>query len=389
MSVLEGIMNPAQADVMGAMDKGVARQDANIARQGAAQKRQAYGMAGDILGESLGGKIGALTKLDHDTGMALAESLGIPTNDKKRLENTIGTNVMVSTLWDAGDRENAISTLEKQIQYTEQHTGEEAVKLRAVHADMMQGGGETTNNFLTTGRALNPLNKPAKHSQATGKGMQGWSFNESTGQYSLDPAYQSFLDSDAGRLANKEMLGPKDVAGINDKVTNLVKESVAIRSAASDLEALSKDASQPAVIAAIFKFMKALDPTSAVRENEVGMIEGAEGAAQGMANMYNRLLGEGGMSTEGFAEIVRTAKTLSNSSIGSANDSVSKYTDVISDNLTGKQLKDLRARAPGMFEITERTKSLPPVNTQGWVLQVDASGNKAYVGPNGEIDEVQ
>lgn len=31
----------------------------------------------------------------------------------------------------------------------------------------------------------------------------------------------------------------------------------------------------------------------------------------------------------------------------------------------------------------------PPTNSKGWALHVDASGNKAYVGPNNEIEEVQ
>jgi hypothetical protein len=231
--------------------------------------------------------------------------------------------------------------------------------------------------------------KVKKLTQATGKGMQGWSYDNSTGAFSLDPTYQEYLNSDASRLAGKEMLGAKDVSGINDKVSGLIKEAVQIRGAALDLEALASDASQPAVIAAIFKFMKALDPTSAVRENEVGMIEGAEGAAQGMANMYNRLMGQGGMSAEGFAEIVRTAKTLSNSSALSAGDSVNGYTDVMADNLLPKQLKNMRKRVPVQFEISERTATHPPQNTQGWGLQIDAQGNQAYVGPNGEVEEIQ
>lgn len=32
---------------------------------------------------------------------------------------------------------------------------------------------------------------------------------------------------------------------------------------------------------------------------------------------------------------------------------------------------------------------LPPVNAKGWALMEDGSGNKAYVGPNNEIEEVQ
>lgn len=34
-------------------------------------------------------------------------------------------------------------------------------------------------------------------------------------------------------------------------------------------------------------------------------------------------------------------------------------------------------------------QTLPVINTKGWRLMQDASGNKAYVGPNGEIEEVE
>lgn len=34
-------------------------------------------------------------------------------------------------------------------------------------------------------------------------------------------------------------------------------------------------------------------------------------------------------------------------------------------------------------------KLLPPVNAQGWTLHVDKNGNRAYVGPNGQIQEVK
>lgn len=37
----------------------------------------------------------------------------------------------------------------------------------------------------------------------------------------------------------------------------------------------------------------------------------------------------------------------------------------------------------------EEMASLPPANNKGWPLHVDANGNKAYVGPNGEIEEVR
>ena len=228
---------------------------------------------------------------------------------------------------------------------------------------------------------------PKEFAQATGKGMEGWNFDKSTGRYSLDPNYAKFLQSDAAKLANKDMLSSKDVSGINDKVTALVKPAQEIRQAAVDLKGLGANATPADQIAAVFKFMKALDPTSAVRENEVGMIEGAEGSLKGMANMFNRMIGEGGISEAGFKQIIETSEKLANSAIDSNITEVEKYTNVISDSITPKQLNSLRARVPERFKVAAPPP--PPQNAQGWGLQVDANGNKAYVGPNGEIEEVR
>ena len=103
--------------------------------------------------------------------------------------------------------------------------------------------------------------------------------------------------------------------------------------------------------------------------------------------MYNRMIGEGGISPEGFNQIVNTSKRLANSAIDSNVSEVQKYTDVVAENMTPKQLANLRARVPTRFE--EDTPPPPLQNAQGWALQKDASGNMAYVGPNGEIEEVR
>jgi hypothetical protein len=44
--------------------------------------------------------------------------------------------------------------------------------------------------------------------------------------------------------------------------------------------------------------------------------------------------------------------------------------------------------AGGSATPVQRT-TLPKTNSKGWVLHVDANGNKAYVGPNKEIEEVK
>ena len=145
--LLAGIMNPAQVDVLGSMDKG--------------RERQAKQMAGEILGEQIGGKIGALANLNPEMGIKIAELTNTPINDKGRIDNLLGTNIMVSQLWDAGHKDEALRTLEKQINFTESKTHEKAEALRLAYDDLSAGGqGESGQGFLAVGRKINPLNKP-------------------------------------------------------------------------------------------------------------------------------------------------------------------------------------------------------------------------------------
>lgn len=44
---------------------------------------------------------------------------------------------------------------------------------------------------------------------------------------------------------------------------------------------------------------------------------------------------------------------------------------------------------PSSPQAAQPATALPPVNNQGWKLMIDAQGNRAYVGPNGEIEEFQ
>ncbi|MEE9223099.1 MAG: hypothetical protein V3V40_06540 [Nitrosomonadaceae bacterium] len=232
-----------------------------------------------------------------------------------------------------------------------------------------------------------------KYSQGSGI-MAGYAFDPSTGKYTIDSDFQAMLQSNAAKMAAKEKLGAKDVAGINDKVTALTKDVLAIHGAAKSLEGLKELSTPAAKVAAVFKFMKALDPTSTVRESELGMVYSAEGAAQGLANQINKLLGEGAISEAGFDDIINTSRNMANSAIESSRTAVSDYLSVIEDNLTPKQLQRMNARVPDMFEVQggedeQPGAELPPTNAQGWPLMTDAQGNQAYVGPNNEVEEVQ
>ena len=144
--LLGGIMNPAQTDVLGAMDKG--------------RDRQATRMAGEMLGETMGGKIGALAKLSPDKAMAYAKALNIPLDATGRINKAIGTQVMVTKLLDAGQQDLAAQLLEDQIMQMETANNEPADKFRMA-LDSIKGYGdpEVMKNFMAGGRALDPSKK--------------------------------------------------------------------------------------------------------------------------------------------------------------------------------------------------------------------------------------
>jgi len=188
----------------------------------------------------------------------------------------------------------------------------------------------------------------------TAPGMPGYSFDESTGQFNIDPELKVQLDADAAALSVKPgMLKSKDIAGINDKVTGLTKESRGIYNSAKALDALKKNDSAGAKLAAVFKFMKAMDPSSTVRESEQGQVYAASGAAAQLAGMVNNLLGEGKLSDKGFQDLVDTSKVLANSAVTSAGLEVSSYLDVLSDKIDETSLTKMQARVPALFKLKQ------------------------------------
>lgn len=154
--LLAGIANPAQVDVLGAMDKG--------------KERQATDMAGDILGQSIGGQIGKLAKIDPDKAIKVAELTNTPVNDKGRIDNLLGTVITTTKLWDAGLTDDALSTLQKQIDFTEAHTGVPADKLRLAYDSLAAGGtDESGQGFLSVGRNIDPSNKGEGYTLSEGQ----------------------------------------------------------------------------------------------------------------------------------------------------------------------------------------------------------------------------
>jgi hypothetical protein len=119
--------------------------------------------------------------------------------------------------------------------------------------------------------------------------------------------------------------------------------------------------------------MKSLDPTSAVRESEQGMVYDAQGAAAGLAGRINKLMGEGGLTKEGFRDVVNTAKTLANSAIDDKSSEIQRYIDVYEGTLPEGFVNKVKSRVPKKLEVKDSPKTTGSM-TLGINQQSSSSG---------------
>ena len=181
-----------------------------------------------------------------------------------------------------------------------------------------------------------------------GKGdMSGYSFDTSTGEYSINPSLKAKLE----KVKSSPVLDAKDRQSINKDFTQLTSDTKLIRNTASDLDKLSKIKSGPASIAMVFKFMKALDPTSVVREGEFATAENSAGIPEALRNTYNKLMEGGRLGPKQIDQFVFTAKSLANSAIESSNTEVGDFINTFEDTLPEGFKKALINRIPKSFDI--------------------------------------
>lgn len=138
--------------------------------------------------------------------------------------------------------------------------------------------------------------------------------------------------------------------GIINDVTSLTKETQSIASAAKSLDKLKSSSSAASKLAAVFKFMKVLDPTSVVKETEQGQVYQAQGAARVLAGKINALLGKGELGAEGFEDIVSTAQLMANSSIDSTAEQLSGYLESFGEDIPEDFKSSLNKRLPPKFK---------------------------------------
>jgi len=183
----------------------------------------------------------------------------------------------------------------------------------------------------------------------------------------------------------------KAIQGISQRVGDLTKETRKIRGAASRLDNISQTKSATDKLAAIFTFMKALDPTSVVREGEQQAAVMTGGITDQLASIVQQAQGEGRITAGVFDNMVTTAKRLANQSIADSGTTVSDFVNSFGDRLNETDRKNLLGRLPKAFELSPDQMSLreraEARNTAGGIGDIDLGDRPTVTGPVGLTPE--
>lgn len=152
-------------------------------------------------------------------------------------------------------------------------------------------------------------------------------------------------------LGQKPKLSAGDIKGINSDITTLKKDADVMYGAARDLQTIRENATPAAQLAAIFKYMKALDPTSVVREGEQVMLQRTGGVFDTVGNYINQLNNGSRLNAKQLKDLTNTAKRLSNASAESVNKSLDDYLGTYGDTLSEEQRKLFQNRKLKTFDV--------------------------------------
>lgn len=141
-----------------------------------------------------------------------------------------------------------------------------------------------------------------------------------------------------------------DLRGVSSDISKILNESQKVKNAASRLAKISQTKSPTDQLAAVFTFMKALDPSSVVREGEQDQARATGGITDQFISYIDRIRGEGSLPEGVFDEMVMTAKRLANQSIDDAAVEIDAFIDPLSDNLPDPFIQKTRSRVPVKFK---------------------------------------
>jgi len=255
----------------------------------------------------------------------------------------------------------ALNVLSNRLSFIEQFGGD-PTDTREIADLIAQGdiGGATSllDSVDTAGVQsgfLKDITPKQKKREAFQKGDGGLVFDPNSGTFFADDIATARFDELSNKKAQTGGIDLKDKQSINKDITGFIKNSVAIKATANDLDKLSKLGTGPAAIAAVFKFMKANDPTSTVREGEFATAEQSAGVPAQVTNFYNKLVTGERLTGGQIQQFVETSKVLANSAISSATTEVDKFLNTFGEDLPIKFHRSVRKRTPEPFDVISQS----------------------------------
>jgi hypothetical protein len=168
-----------------------------------------------------------------------------------------------------------------------------------------------------------------------------------------------------------------------------IKEFTTVETAFKQINSALSNPSAANDLAAATKFMKLLDPGSVVRESELGMAMAATGAIDRIGNYLTRLQNGQVLNPEQRADFKRAAQMAFDAARSTRDQTSSRYIDLASSYNVDPNNVVLRGKSASK-QVESKPQSTPSRNSKGWVLSIDANGNRAYVSPDGmQFEEVK
>jgi len=346
----QAILNQKAPDLVGSFREGQ-----EISRQGKVKELSSL-----ALKEGGGESLDQLIDLDPEVGLALGEHIGA--RSAKDLNDFIASAKIGLNQLNNGDvqgfisfGEQRIATLKQQGRNTTQT--EEAINL-AKSGDV-EGARQRLQGFVGSidqakgvvvgGRVVDPTTGNVIFEDKEGinreREIEDAELNIKKGGLQLK---QQELERKINKLPDAPAL--KDIRPVANDVTNMLKDTVAIKNSAARLERVGRTKTATDQLAAVFVFMKTLDPTSVVREGEQDQARSTGGVSDQMLSFVKQIKGEGGLPEVAFNNMIATAKRLANQAIDDSTVQVDKFLTPFGDVIPAEFVKGTKKRIPVKFE---------------------------------------
>lgn len=303
--VLQGIMNPEVADIAGGLRRGGALRQQNLSQE----------MVGNILKETIGGKLGSLGEIDPQAAIGLAEAFQIPVGQEDRIKSMFGdAQAVVAVLQNGG-------------------TPQEAAQLLAPKVQLLESLGIEPTQYIETMRGLNAGNPET---------IEGLFTLVNVGQ---NAGFLKKPEDKAGAEIRKEVRG-----NLSKEVKELSKEEGVIKTNYNRIRSLGekvRKGNRSAVAQALVSLVKLGDPTSVVKDSEMiaalnaknptaaltGLLQGSE-TREDVQQAILRSIDPLNPNTVNVDDLFATADSIVLSSIPSIQDRFADAEVRAKDNLT-------------------------------------------------------